>query len=57
MHVGPYDTIGATWDAMGNWVEEQGRAPADPAWESYLTDPSEEPNPARWMTEVYMPVR
>ena len=57
MHVGPYDTIGATWEAIGSWVEEQSRVPSDPAWESYLTDPSEEPNPAKWMTEVCMPLR
>jgi len=57
MHVGPYDTIGGTWEAMAAWAEEQGRVPADPGWESYLTDPGEEPDAAKWMTEVYMPVR
>lgn len=55
-HVGPYDTIGQTWGAMMEWVEAQGRKPAGPGWESYLTDPSEEPDPAKWVTELYQPV-
>jgi effector-binding domain-containing protein len=56
LHVGPYDTISQTWEALGEWVEGQGREPAGPGWEYYLTDPSEEPDPAKWVTEVYMPV-
>jgi effector-binding domain-containing protein len=56
LHVGPYDTIGQTWEAMMAWVTEQGCAPGGPGWEYYLTDPSEEPDPAKWVTEVYMPV-
>jgi effector-binding domain-containing protein len=34
----------------------QGRRPASTMWEVYLTDPEEEPDPARWRTEVYWPV-
>lgn len=56
VHLGPYDTISQTWEAMTAWVEEQGRVPAGPGWEYYLTDPSEEPDHAKWVTEVYMPV-
>jgi effector-binding domain-containing protein len=55
-HVGPYDTIGQTWEALMAWLTEQGREPAGPGWESYLTDPSAEPDPAKWVTEVCLPV-
>jgi len=56
VHVGPYDTIGQTWEALTEWVKEQGREPGGPGWEYYLTDPGDEPDPAKWVTEVYMPV-
>ena len=55
-HVGPYDNIGATWEAMMEWLKDQGRAPAGPGWESYLTDPSAEPDSAKWLTEVVVPL-
>lgn len=57
MHVGPYDTIGETWESMAEWVKQQGREMVGPGWESYLTDPGAEPDPAKWMTEVFMPVK
>ena len=57
MHLGSYDTISDTWGALSKWVENQGRKPAGPGWESYLTDPGEEPDPSKWVTEVYLPVR
>jgi effector-binding domain-containing protein len=56
MHVGPYDTIGKTWEALMAWVSEQGRTPGGAGWESYLTDPGDEPDPEKWVTEVCMPL-
>jgi effector-binding domain-containing protein len=56
LHVGPYDTISQTWEAMTAWVGEQGRSPGGPGWESYLTGPDEEPDPSKWVTEVCMPL-
>ena len=29
-HVGPYDTIGQTWEALTQWVSEQGRSSGVP---------------------------
>ncbi len=55
-HVGPYDTLGETYDALVRWIGEQGRAAAGPMWEVYWTDPGSEPDPARWRTEVIIPV-
>lgn len=55
-HVGPYDTIGQTWEALMAWIGEQGRNPGGAGWESYLTDPGEEPDPAKWVTEVCLPL-
>jgi effector-binding domain-containing protein len=56
-HHGPYEQIGESYEALGRWLGEHGRAPAGPMWESYLTDPETEPNPAKWRTEIHWPVR
>jgi AraC family transcriptional regulator len=56
MHVGPYDTLERTYDAMMEWITGQGRSVAGPMWEVYLTDPSSEPDPQAWRTEVFIPV-
>ena len=41
MHVGPYETLGQSWDALDRWVKEQGVVPGGAAWELYVTDPNE----------------
>ena len=55
-HVGPYDAIGATYERLVAWVAEQGREPAGAMWEVYWTDPSAEPDPSKWRTEVILPL-
>jgi effector-binding domain-containing protein len=37
---------------IGDW----GHEPAGPMWEVYWTDPSAEPNPSTWRTEILIPV-
>jgi AraC family transcriptional regulator len=56
MHIGPYDRLHETYEAMRAWIAEQGRTPAKVMWEVYLSDPQTEPDAARWRTEVYWPV-
>jgi len=56
VHVGPYDTLSSTYEALQAWIETQGRTPATAMWEVYLTDPDQEPDPSKWRTEVYWPV-
>ena len=53
VHRGPYETVGAAYDAAGRWLVEQGYEPAGAAWESYL-DPPEVPEPR---TLVVIPCR
>jgi effector-binding domain-containing protein len=55
IHVGPYDTIGQTWEALMAWLTEQGKAPAGPFWECYVDDP-EEIDVSELKTELYVPV-
>jgi effector-binding domain-containing protein len=56
-HVGPYETVGETWNALTDWVHGQGRELQGPGWESYLTDPEAEPDPTKWVTEVWLPLK
>ncbi len=55
-HVGPYDTIGATYERLLAWAGEQGREPSGALWEVYVTDPSAEPDPAAWRTQIFVPL-
>jgi effector-binding domain-containing protein len=56
IHVGPYDELKTTYEALMGWVEEQGRKPGGQMWEVYLTDPGTEPDTSKWRTEVFVPL-
>ena len=51
-HVGPYQELGASHERLDAWIAAQGRQQGDGRWEVYWTDPGEEPDPAKWRTEV-----
>jgi DNA-binding transcriptional MerR regulator/predicted transcriptional regulator YdeE len=53
IHVGPYETISESYQALAAWVEEHGFRIAGPPHEIYLTGP-DEPGPP--VTEVRIPV-
>jgi effector-binding domain-containing protein len=59
MHVGPYDGLMAANAALQQWGREQHIVWAmdeDGCWggrvESYLTDPSQQPDASKWQTEL-----
>jgi AraC family transcriptional regulator len=56
VHAGPYDQLPDTFAATDRWLKDQGLTPAGGPWESYITDPGEQPDPADWRTEVYFPL-
>ncbi|TIC80476.1 GyrI-like domain-containing protein [Nocardioides sp. GY 10113] len=56
MHVGPYDGLERTYDELASWMTERGLVPAAGMWESYLSDPETEPDPATWRTLITCPV-
>jgi effector-binding domain-containing protein len=61
-HVGPYDGLAASNAALQRWAQQHGvgldsrDTAGGTAWrgrlEHYLTDPSAEPDPAKWETDV-----
>ena len=58
VHVGPYPTLSATYDALHDWIGEQRNVAAlDGPWESYLDNPAEVADVATLRTEVLWPLR
>lgn len=57
VHAGPYESLAATYDAMERWLAASPHQPNGGPWELYITDPSAEPDPAKWLTEVIFPLR
>lgn len=55
-HVGPYDELYSAHEAMNAWLAEQGETAAGGPWEVYATDPGEEPDPAKWKTQIVVPL-
>lgn len=55
VHVGPYDTLTQTYALVEQFFAATGRTPGEVMWESYLTDPAEEPDPATWRTLISWP--
>ncbi|MDP2142460.1 MAG: AraC family transcriptional regulator [Gammaproteobacteria bacterium] len=55
-HSGPYEQLVETYVAIEKWISENGFAVNGPAWESYVTDPGQDPDPNNWKTEVFFPI-
>jgi effector-binding domain-containing protein len=53
-HVGSYDTLDTTYDAVKQRMREAGLEASEDMWEYYLSDPSTDP--ATWRTLVVWPV-
>ena len=55
-HTGPYDKLRDAYAAMEKWMETKGLVAAGAPWESYVTDPTDYPDPKDWKTEIFWPV-
>jgi effector-binding domain-containing protein len=56
VHVGSYDTMEQTYTDLQRWMAEHDLQPAVGMWESYLSDPQVEPDPATWRTAIVWPL-
>ncbi len=55
VHLGPMDGIGASWQALVQWVEAQGWSMAGPGRENYVkAEPAHDQS--EWVTELQQPV-
>lgn len=53
---GPYSGLPAAWEAFYQEFRRAGGDFAEDCWEVYETDPSLEPDPARWLTALCGPL-
>jgi len=51
VHVGPYDTIGAAYDTLSEWIGSHELAIAGPPREVYLSEPDTPPDQIRTIVE------
>jgi effector-binding domain-containing protein len=56
-HIGPYDAMTPAYKALTDWVEEHNSSVSGAPWEVYFSDPGEEPDPAKWRTDILQPYR
>ena len=57
IHTCPYDAMRPAYQALVSWVSEHGGELAGDPWEVYFSDPSTEPDPATWRTQIIQPYR
>ena len=56
IHRGPYDGLAAGHAALETWILDHQLNATGPAFEIYVTDPGEVPDPADWITEIHIPI-
>jgi effector-binding domain-containing protein len=56
LYTGPYEDIGQPYEALSQWMEENGYEPTGVAYEMYLNDPQETP-PEELQTQIMFPLR
>lgn len=56
-HYGAYNEVGPVWDAMDTYIQDNGHQYNGYPWEEYVTDPSQEPDTSKWITNIYIPVQ
>jgi len=55
-HLGLYDTLSDTWMKLWVYVSEQDMEPVGDCYDLYVTDPGQEPDVSKWVTELYIPI-
>ncbi len=56
LYVGPYSDIGPAYNALSQWMKENGHEPTGVAYEMYLDDPDQTP-PEELKTQILFPLR
>jgi effector-binding domain-containing protein len=54
-HIGPYETMVPTYDAVSRFVRQRHAEPIGAPWEVYHSDAEQEPDPTEWRTEIVQP--
>lgn len=54
-HIGPYDKLQESWDAIGAWIKEHDCKPRSAPWEQYVSDCAVTP-PEKLETRIVWPI-
>jgi effector-binding domain-containing protein len=57
VHAGPYEKLEATHNDINKYIEFKKLEIIGAPWEVYVTDPGVERDTAKWITEIYYPVK
>lgn len=55
-YYGPYEAIASAHTAIDDYTRSKNLQTGFPVIEQYVTDPSQEPDPGKWLTRVFYPV-
>jgi effector-binding domain-containing protein len=56
VHQGAYERLPEAHAALARWARANGKQAGGAAWDVFLTNPLQEPDPARWRTKVFLPL-
>jgi effector-binding domain-containing protein len=56
LHIGPYEKLSESWNALSDWMKKSNYNSAGPGREVYLLGPPQETDPAKFRTELLWPV-
>jgi effector-binding domain-containing protein len=56
-YYGNYDQSEKAHDAIGDKMKADGLVLRDAVIEEYVTDPTAEPDTAKWLTNIYYPIK
>lgn len=56
-HTGPYENAGAVYEALKKYATDNKLETLPLSWEIYLTDPSQEKDPAKYKTNIYFVIK
>ena len=57
LYVGPYEKVGPVYEYISKYIKDNGLQISGPTWEIYLTNPGQEPDPNKYQTAIYYPVK
>ena len=56
-YYGPYEKTGKAYEKLLAWIAENKKEIAGEPWEEYANDPMEVKDPAKYLTNIYFPIK
>lgn len=56
-HNGDYSSTHNSWGKIEEYIKANNLEMNGAPWEQYITDPMTEPDPSKWITNLFWPVK